>query len=49
MDKMGIDGENKKLLPKLFVDSELGDQWRMDNPYSPEFTHYDRPFGKDPG
>ena len=59
MDKMDIDGENEtqKLywccciyaLPKLFVDSRLEDLWRMDNPDSPEFTHYDRSFGKDPG
>ena len=36
-------------LSKLVVDDELEDLWRRENPDSPEFTRYDRSFGKDPG
>ena len=56
MDKMHKDGENKTqrlyrcfsnyALSKLIVDNGLEDQWRRENP---EFTRYDRSFGKDPG
>ena len=59
MDKMNRDGENKTqrlywccssyALSKLIVDSSLEDLWRRENPDSPEFTCYDRSFGKDPG
>ena len=59
IDKMDRDGENKTqrlywccsiyALSKLFVDNGLKDLWRRDNPDSPEFTHYDSSFGKDPG
>ena len=56
---MDRDGENKTQRPywycsshalsKLVVDDELEDLWRRENPDSPEFTRYDRSFGKDPG
>ena len=59
MDKMDRDGENKTqrlyrccsnyALSKLIKDNGLGDLWRRENPDSPEFTLYDRSFGKDPG
>ena len=59
MDKMARDGENKTLrlycccssyaLSKLIKDNGLEDLWRSEDPDSPEFTHYDRSFGKDPG
>ena len=59
MDKMDSDGENKTQRPywccssyalsKLIVDNELEDLWRRENPDSPEFTRYNRSFGKDPG
>ena len=59
MDKMDRNGENKTQRPywcsssyalsKLIVDNELEDLWRRENPDSPEFTRYDRSFGKDPG
>ena len=58
MDKMGRDGENKArlywccssdALSKLIVDKGLEDLWRRENPDSPDFTSYDRPFGKGPG
>ena len=58
-DEMGRDGGTKTqrlyrccsnyALPKLIVDNELKDLWRRENPDSPEFTHCDRFFGKDPG
>ena len=31
----------------LIVVNGLEDLWRRENPDSPEFTHYDRSFGKD--
>ena len=37
------------VLSKLIVDNGLEDQWRRENPDFPEFIHYDRSFGKDPG
>ena len=56
---MDRDGENKTQrlyrfcsnysLLKLIVDNELEDLWRRENPDSPEFTRYDRFFGKNPG
>ena len=59
MDKMYRDGENKTqrlyrlcsnyALSKIIVDNRLEDIWRRENPDSPEFTHYNRFFGKDPG
>ena len=59
MNKMDRDGENKTRRPywccssyalsKLIVDIELEDLWRRENPDSPEFTCYDKSFGKDPG
>ena len=59
MDKMNRDGENKTqilyrcysnyVVSKLIVDNGLEDLWRRENPDSPEFIHYDRSFGKDPG
>ena len=59
MDKIDRDGENKtqKLYrcfsnfpqSKFFVDNELEDLWRRENPDSREFTRYNRSFGKDPG
>ena len=59
MDKIDRDGENKTqrlyrccsnyALSKLIVDNGLEDLWRRENPDSPEFTRYDRSFGKDPG
>ena len=36
-------------LAKLIVDNVLAGLWRRKNPDSPEFTHYDRSFGKGPG
>ena len=58
MDKMGRDGEIKTqrlywccsryALSKLIVDNGLEDLWRRENPDSPEFTCYNRSFGKDP-
>ena len=59
MDKMDRVFENKTqilyrccfnyTLSKLIVDNGLEDQWRRKNSDSPEFTRYDRSFGKDPG
>ena len=59
MDKMGRDGENKTqrlywccssyALSKLIVDNGLEGLWKRENPDSPEFTCYNRSFGKDPG
>ena len=59
MDKMDRDGENKTqrlyrscsnyALSKLIVDNGLEDLWRRENLDYPEFTRYDRSFGKDPG
>ena len=53
MVKMDRDGENKTktllALSKLIADKGLEDLWRRENPDSPEFTHYERTFGKDPG
>ena len=59
MDEMDRDGENKTKKPywccssyalsKLIVDNELEDLWRRENSDSPEFTRYDRSFGKNPG
>ena len=59
IDKMDRDCENKtqKLywccssyaLSKLIVDNGFENLWRRENPDSPEFTHYDRSFGKDVG
>ena len=59
MDKINRDGENKTqrlykccssyALSKLIVDNGLEDLWRRENPDSPEFTCYDKSFGKDPG
>ena len=59
MDKMDRDGENNTqrfywccsshALSKLVDDNGLEDLWRRENPDSPEFTHYDRPFGRDRG
>ena len=59
MNKMDKDGENKTqrlyrccsnyTLSKLIVDNGLDIRWRMGNPDSPEFTRYDKSFGKDPG
>ena len=59
MDKMDMDGGNKiqkiyrrcpnYALLQLTVDNGLEDLWRTENPDSPEFTHYDRFFGKDKG
>ena len=59
MNKMDKDGENKTqrlyrccsnyTLSKLIVDNGLDIRWRMWNPDSPEFTRYDKSFGKDPG
>ena len=58
MDKMDRDGEDKTqrlywccfnyALSKLIVDNELEDLWRRENPDFPEFTRYNRPFGRDP-
>ena len=58
-DKMGKDGENKiqriyrccsnYSLSKLIADNGLEDLWRRENQDSPEFTRYNRSFGKDPG
>ena len=59
MDKLDRDGENKKqrlyrcssyyALSKIIVDNGLEDIWRGERPDSPEFTCYDRSFGKDSG
>ena len=59
LDKMERDGENKTqglyrccsnyALSKLIADNGLEDLWRRENPDSPEFTHCNRSFGKDPG
>ena len=59
MDKIDRDGGNKTqilysccsnyVLSKLIVDNGFEDLWRRDNPESPEFTCYNRPFAKDPG
>ena len=59
MDKMDRVFENKTqilyrccfnyTLSKLIVNNGLEDQWRTKNSDSPEFTRYDRSFGKDPG
>ena len=58
MGKVDRDGENKtqKLyrscsnyaLSKIIVDNWLEDLWRRENPDCPEFTRYNRSFGKDP-
>ena len=57
MDKIDRDGENKTqrlkycssyALSKLIVDNGIEDLWRREDPDSPEFTCYDRPFTKDP-
>ena len=58
-DKIDRDGENKTqrlyrycssyALSKLIVNNEVEDQWRRENPDSPEFTCYNRSFTKDPG
>ena len=58
MDKIDRDGENKTkrlyrccsnyALWDLIVDNGLENLWRRENPYSPEFTCYNRPFAKDP-
>ena len=55
--KMDRDGENKRqtlyrccsnyALSKLIVNNGLEDLWRRENLDSPEFTHYQRSFGKD--
>ena len=59
MDKIVGDGEKKTqkhyrcccnyALSKFIVDNGLEHLWRRGNPDFPEFTHYDRSFGKDPG
>ena len=59
MNKINRDGENKTqrlyrccsnyALPKLIVDNGLGNLWRREDPDTPEFTCYDRSFGKDLG
>ena len=59
MDKMDMDGGNKTqkfyrccpnyALLELIVDNGLEDLQKTENLDSPEFTHYDRFFGKDPG
>ena len=59
MDKIDTDGENKTqmfyrccsnyALSKLIVDNRLEDQWRRENPDSPEFTPHNRSFEKDTG
>ena len=59
MNKINRDGENKTqrlyrccsnyALPKLIMDNRLGDLWRREDPDTPEFTCYDRSFGKDLG
>ena len=59
MDKMDRDSENKTerlcwccssyALSKFILDNGLEDLRRRENPDSPEFTCYDRSFGKDPG
>ena len=59
MDKIDRDGENKTqrlyrccfnyALSKLIVGNGFENLWRRENPDSPEFTSYDRPFAKDPG
>ena len=59
MDKMDRDGENKTqrlyrcfsnyALLKLIVYNGLEDLWRKENTDFPEFTCYNRSFGKDPG
>ena len=56
---MDRDGENKTqrlyrwcsdyALSKLIVDNGETHLWRRENPDSPEFTIYNRSFGKDPG
>ena len=55
---MGRDGEKKTqtlywccssyALSKLIMDIGLEDLWRRENPDSPEYTCYNRSFGKDP-
>ena len=59
VDKMDRYGGNKTQrlcrccsnysLSKHIVDNGHEDLWRRENPNSPEFTWYDRSFGKDPG
>ena len=59
MDKVDRNGENKiqrlywcclsYALSKLIVGNGIEDLWRRENRDSPEFTCYDRSFGKDPG
>ena len=56
---MDRDGENKTqrlywccssyALSKLIMDNGFEDLRRRENPDSPEFTPYNRSFGKDPG
>ena len=58
MDAIDKDGGNKTqtlyrccsnyALSNLIVDNGLEDLWTRDNPDFPEFTCYDRSFGKDP-
>ena len=58
MDKMDRDGENKtqvlyrccsnNALSKLIVDNRHEDLWRRETADPPDFTHYNRSFGKDP-
>ena len=57
MDKIDRNGGNKTrrlyrccsnyALSKLIVDNGLESLWRRENPESPEFICYDRPFAKD--
>ena len=59
LDKMDRYGENKTqrlyrcrssyALSKFIMDKGPQDFWRRKNPDSPEFTCFDRSFGKDPG
>ena len=59
IDKMDRDGESKTQrlngcssnypLSKIIVDNVLENLYRRENSDSPEFTHYNRSFGKDPG
>ena len=59
MNNMDRDGGNKTqrlyrccskyALSKLIIDNGLGDLSKQENLDSPEFTHYDRSFGNDPG
>ena len=59
VDKMDRDGEDKTqilyrccsnyALSKIIMGNGLEDLWRKNNPDSPEFTLYNRSFGKDSG